>query len=121
MKKILKFWPVTFIALLAFSACQKKELENPEDLLGGRFIIKLNPPTKTVNNGIRTEWTDGDKVNVFHAEAGSRNFVNDGAFEYMPTGNFEGTLGQELTEGQAYDWYVCYPYDESAVPLQTSP
>lgn len=115
MKKILKFWPIMFIALLAFSACQKKELENPEDLLGGRFIIKLNPPTKTVNNGIRTEWTDGDKVNVFHAEAGSRNFVNDGAFEYMPTGNFEGTLGQELTEGLAYDWYVCYPYDESAV------
>ena len=102
------------IASLALSACQEKEFDNPSEMPtpAERFVIKLTPPSKTMNDGLGTEWVSGDKVNVFHAEAGSKNYVNDGAFEYVPTDEFEGVLGQELIPGQAYDWYVAYPYNE---------
>lgn len=113
MKNILRFWPVMLIASLALSACQEKELDNPNDapLQGERFIIRLTPPTKTANNGLGTEWVSGDMVNVFHAEAGSTDYINDGAFEYVGSGDFAGDLSEELDGGKAYDWYVSYPYN----------
>lgn len=103
------------MASLALSACQDEEIDSPNDApaQGESFVIRLTPPTKTANNGLGTEWVSGDAVNVFHAEAGSENYINDGAFEYKGAGNFEGTLKQELSNGQAYDWYVSYPYDEN--------
>ena len=114
MKNIFRLWPVMLVASLAFSACQEKEMDNPNDLplQGERFVIRLTPPTKTANNGLGTEWVNGDKVNVFHAEAGSGNYINDGAFEYLGSGDFEGILGEELDKSKTYDWYVSYPYNE---------
>lgn len=114
-KNIFRFWPVMLMASLALSACQDEEIDSPNDApaQGESFVIRLTPPTKTANNGLGTEWVSGDVVNVFHAEAGSENYINDGAFEYKGAGNFEGTLKQELSNGQAYDWYVSYPYDEN--------
>ena len=114
MKGFFKSWPVVLIASLALSACQEKELDGPNDepTSAERFVIKLTPPSKTVNDGLGTDWVNGDLVNVFHAEAGTTNYVNDGAFEHMPSGNFEGKLGGELASGKAYDWYVAYPYNE---------
>ena len=106
------------IASLALSACIQEDLESPDGgLTEGNFTIQLTPPTKTANDGLSTVWVDGDKVNVFHAEAGSTEYVNDGDFVYTTGSSFSGTLGKELENGKSYDWYVAYPYN----PKMTTP
>ena len=116
MKLFGKFNFLLLLTLSTLAGCQvKDELENPSggvDQPGDLFIIKLDIPVKTINSGISTEWVEGDKVNVFHAVSGSENYVCDGAFECMSTGDFGGLLGEELDGTQSYDWYVSYPYDE---------
>lgn len=113
MNRLIKLLPVMFVASLALSACIQEDLESPDGgLTEGNFTIQLTPPTKTANDGFSTVWVAGDKVNVFHAKAGSSDFVNDGAFEYTSGSSFKGNLGENLENGQSYDWYVAYPYDE---------
>ena len=69
--------------------------------------------TKTINDGMSTVWESGDKINVFHAEAGSASYVSDGSFsiygENLAEGLFLGALKEPLTAA-AYDWYFFYPY-----------
>ncbi len=111
--RLIKLLPVMLFASLALSACIQEDLESPDGgLTEGNFTIQLTPPTKTANDGLSTVWVKGDKVNVFHAEAGSTEYVNDGEFEYTTESSFTGTLGQKLENGKSYDWYVAYPYDE---------
>lgn len=116
MKTITIRLAMIFAAAFAFVSCVQEEM-NPvggEPVAEGvEFTLSLNPPTKTVNNGLGTEWTAGDKVNVFHAEAGTQNYVSDGAFEYVSGAQFIGTLAAALEAGKSYDWYVAYPYDEN--------
>lgn len=81
------------------------------------FYISLDIQTKNTNDGIRTFWAFDDKINVFHAESGTENFVNDGAFEYVSENSFKGILSENLSSEKSYDWYVAYPYDS----LMTSP
>ncbi len=99
-------------ASLALSACIQEDLESPDGgLTEGSFTIQLTPPTKTVNDGLSTKWVEGDSVNVFHAKAGTKEYVNDGAFEYDGgSGLFRGNLSETLENGE-YDWYVAYPYN----------
>lgn len=111
MSRLIKLLPVMFVASLAFSACIQEEPEFPnEGLSGGTFTIQLTPPTKTVNDGLNTKWVTGDLVNVFHAKAGTKEYVSDGAFEYIGGSGFRGNLSEPLENG-AYDWYVAYPYN----------
>ena len=113
MNRLIKLLPVMLFASLALSACIQEDLESPDGgLTEGNFTIQLTPPTKTANNGLSTEWVSGDKVNVFHAKAGTKEYVNDGAFEYVGGTGFKGTLSESLESG-AYDWYVAYPYDQN--------
>lgn len=74
-------------------------------------IIANAVDTKTTNDGMSTVWAEGDALNVFHAEAGTETYVDNGEFTYGETenGNFAGTLASELT-AEAYDWYASYPY-----------
>ena len=121
MKKYIHIFSFTLCAILAFVACNVAELDKttPEDVQssGIKYEIRLVPPTKTANDGLSTVWIDGDKVNVFHAEAGTSNYINDGAFTFSTEDRFTGLLSQELEDGKLYDWYVAYPYD----PTMTSP
>lgn len=121
MKRYIKIFTFALCSLFAVSACNVAELgdSTPEDAPAPEFPyeIKVVPPTKTANDGLSTVWVDGDKVNVFHAEAGSTNYINDGAFTFSTEDRFVGTLKQELEEGKLYDWYVSYPFD----PSMTSP
>lgn len=113
MNRLIKLLPVMLFASLALSACIQEDLESPDGgLTEGNFTIQLTPPTKTVNDGLSTKWVEGDKVNVFHAEAGSSVYVNDGAFEYVGGSGFSGNLAEELKADKEYDWYVAYPYNE---------
>lgn len=113
MKRYIKIFYIILCALLAVPACNVVDMENPTPEIP--YEIFLVPPTKTANNGLSTVWVDGDKVNVFHAEAGTENYINDGAFTYSTQDRFTGTIKAELEEGKAYDWYVAYPYDPTTI------
>lgn len=113
MKRYIQIFSFIICALLAVPACNVVDMENPTPEIP--YEIFLVPPTKTANNGLSTVWVDGDKVNVFHAEAGTQNYVNDGAFTFSTEDRFTGTIKAELEEGKAYDWYVAYPYDPTTI------
>ena len=117
MKRNLLRIAMMFAAVCAFAGCLSKEETNPgsgETITEGtEFVLNLNPPTKTVNDGLGTKWVAGDKVNVFHAVAGTEEYVNDGAFEYTSGSSFSGKLAGTLDADKAYDWYVAYPYNEN--------
>lgn len=105
-------------ALLAVSACSMPSLDDSkiEETLTLEFPyeIRLMPPqTKTANAGLSTVWVEGDKVNVFHAESGTANYINDGAFTFSAEDRFTGSVKEELEPGKTYDWYVSYPFDPS--------
>jgi hypothetical protein len=72
---------------------------------------------RTANAGLSTIWVDGDDLNVFHAVAGSNEYINDNKFTLAnaTTGLFKGNLGDKsgLSSELAYDWYVCYPYNSA--------
>lgn len=85
-------------------------------------IIANAVDTKTTNDGMSTVWAEGDALNVFHAEAGTETYVDNGEFTYRATENvnFTGTLASELT-AEAYDWYAFYPYSKYIkTPANTS-
>ena len=118
---------IRFVTLLAFIAallsCSNEyaplvpEQENSEFTLYLLHTGTVNDGTRTVNDGYSTKWVIGDKVNVFHAETGTDNFKNDGAFTYTAEDCFTGSLKTDLKEGKSYDWYVSYPYN----PAMDSP
>ena len=116
-----KIIPGIVLALLCvLGACQKEisieAVGSGDGLPASReFTIGLNLGTKTANDGLATNWVAGDKLNVFHAEAGSTAYVNDGAFEIkdVASGQATGILSADLESGKNYDWYVLYPYNEA--------
>lgn len=116
----MKQFIIRFAALLAFVAvltsCEDQYAPLSPEQGNSDFAIYLLD-TRTVNDGYSTKWEIGDKVNIFHAEAGTDNFINDGAFTYSAGNCFTGSLKEYLKEGKKYDWYVSYPYD----PEMTSP
>ena len=81
---------------------------------GEQMEIYSQTPSRTSNNGLNTLWSEGDAINIFHAESGSDGYLNDGEFAVVNTtnGRFQGALNSdgELVVGTPYDWYACYPY-----------
>lgn len=117
MKKHLIKFAAIVAAATSFIACTKEEPLNENNnnapaIDGVEFTINLSPVTKTANDGLSTMWVEGDKVNVFHAVAGTTDYINDGAFEFTSGTEFVGTLAAKLQSGTSYDWYVAYPYTE---------
>ena len=113
MKRLFYFW-ATLATVLTLTNCQKEEFANGgQEDNADKFVIQLSTPTKTANDGLHTVWETGDKVNVFHAEAGTKNYINDGAFVCSGGIAFSGNLGKELEAGKSYDWYIAYPYSEN--------
>ena len=124
MKKnlfILGTWLVaTFLILV--SCNKEKEAEGNSPISEGCIpfeLVACSADTKTTNDGLSTKWAEGDAVNVFHAVAGTTEYINDGAFTVSNTesGTFTGTLASALDASQSYDWYIYYPYN----PDITSP
>ena len=73
-------------------------------------IVATTADTKTENTGLNTNWTAGDALNVFHAEAGTTVYGNNDEFTYTGAANkFKGTLKTALGGGKSYDWYALYP------------
>ena len=98
--------------------CSKESNEMIDEVTpqNGSFSVLLNSSnTKTTNSGTSTHWVAGDAINMFHALAGGTSYINDGQFTTSSSGStatFTGTLGTPLVEGNSYDWYAIYPYDE---------
>ncbi len=108
------------MAALFLTNCTK-ETQNPSHSEGMDYMIFANSPdTKTVNDGVHTLWTEGDAINVFHAEAGASTFSNDGKFSLsnVESGSFTGTLSGTLAASN--DWYLLYPYTETITTPKNS-
>ena len=119
MKKAL-FFAGLAAASLALVGCNKEADLAPN---ATPFQVSLGfDETRTVTtDGINTVWAEGDKINVFHAEAGTTDYKNDTPYSDgaghpytvsdTENGTFSGTLmGGNLEEGKSYDWYFLYPY-----------
>ena len=102
MKMLCKFKTPLLLILMSLVGCQtKEELSNPaggDNQRDDLFVIKLDMPVKTINDGVSTDWVEGDKVNVFHALTGTEDFICDGAFEYRSTGEFVGIPMLRMSE-----------------------
>lgn len=102
---------------LTLTNCQKAQIEEVNPSPEANFELFASPAvatdaaiTRTTNDGLATKWATGDKINIFHAPAGSTTYTNDKAFTLKDaaTGSFSGTVG--ALDGGSYDWYAFYPY-----------
>lgn len=114
MKKIL-LTSLLAIAIPAVFSCSREDAapsvaDTPFD------IVFTDASTRTENDGMSTRWADGDGINVFHAPAGSSDYVRDtpsGApftVADKAAGLFRGTLQGGLLSNEQYDWYLLYPF-----------
>ena len=94
-------------ATLSFVGCNKEA-----DYAGNGtpFEIVLNTvDTRTVNNGMNTEWKENDALSVFYAPAGSEEWSANTKFTVSDTETGLAKGEVNLTES-SYDWYLFYPY-----------
>lgn len=123
MKRIFNALGLMLAATLTLTNCTKN-IETPVvESEGVPFeIVASTVETKTVNDGMSTLWATGDKINLFHAVAGTTTYKNDNAFTVsdVNSGLFKGTLTSAPTSGN-YDWYAFYPYSANlSTPKNTT-
>lgn len=103
------------IILIGFVLGSCEQLDSPkmeEVNDSGNFTVYLSQPqTKTANDGMSTQWVKGDAIGLFHAIAGTQNYIDDNSFtcDNVAANKFSGTLTEELNAGSNYDWYAFYP------------
>ena len=132
MKKIF-YLSLGAAMMLCLTNCAKTEEPGKPDVVPGPeeqevidFSLYATTPTlKTVNDGLDTKWASEDAINLFHAAAGQKTYINDGKFslssEDVVNGLFKGKLSQALAGGGSYDWYAVYPYNSAnTTPAGTS-
>ena len=106
MKKALIFAGLA-AATLSLVGCNKETDLAPNGRKVG--IVLNNAETRTVNNGMLTNWEDGDALNVFYAAAGTTEYSANTQFTVDDAASNHATGTAELTAA-AYDWYLLYPY-----------
>lgn len=124
MKKIF-YLSLGAAMMLCLTNCAKTEEPGKPDVVPGPgeqevldfSLYAATPTLKTVNDGFDTKWVSGDAINLFHAAAGQKTYINDGKFslssEDVVNGLFKGKLSQALAGGGSYDWYAVYPYNSA--------
>ena len=103
-------------AIFTLTNCVK-EIDNPvpESTTEVPFeIIASVAETKTVNDGLKTLWEQGDRISLFYAISGQTTYEKAGGYddfiiEDVETGRFTGTLESGLDLQESYDWYAYYP------------
>lgn len=114
MKKI--FYRVLFsILIVAICVSCSNSFIDEESVQSGQpfsIVASSSVDTKVVSSGYSKIWEAGDAVHVFHAVAGTSEYIDDGKFTIndISSNIFTGTLGASLSSDQSYDWYVFYPY-----------
>ena len=103
------------IFLIAFVLGSCEQIENPginDKVESNDFCVYLSDiATKTANDGMSTQWVEGDAIGLFHAIAGTQNYIDDNSFtcDNVAANKFSGTLAEELNADSNYDWYAFYP------------
>ena len=123
MKKNYILSGLMLIAALSLASCAKEQfVEQPAEKAGVPFEIVAGVDTKTTTaDGTTINWADGDKLNVFHAPAGTTTYSSNDEFTFTSGNSFSGTLKDGALTADAYDWYALYPYYYSiATPANTS-
>lgn len=112
MKKQILTVGMICAAAFALTNCDKQSTDPQPATEGTPFeIIASTVDTKTANDGLKTEWTEKDSLNVFHAVTGTSNYGTNDKFTWTGTDNkFSGELTKAL-ESESYDWYALYPYN----------
>ncbi len=111
MKKIF-YLSLGAAMMLCLTNCAKTEepgkpgiVPGPEEQVLDFSLYAATPTLKTVNDGLDTKWASGDAINLFHAAAGQKTYINDGKFslssEDVVNGLFKGKLSQALAGGAA--------------------
>lgn len=111
MKKIF-YLSLGAAMMLCLTNCAKTEESGKPDVVPGPeeqvldfSLYAATPTLKTVNDGLDTKWASGDAINLFHAAAGQKTYINDGKFslssEDVVNGLFKGKLSQALAGGAA--------------------
>ena len=115
-KKIMKKLNIIVLAALALvlPQCAVQEMDAPRRAKASFEVYAAPADTRTVNDGLHTLWSNGDRFSLFHAPAGTPSFFSDGAFviDKPESGHALGTVAN-LADG-TYDWYMMYPYAEGA-------
>ena len=117
MKKTIFAFGMMLAATLSLTNCSK-EMDAPQEVSKDGVPFELFADvaqTKTAITGWNTRWVQDDKINLFHAVAGTTAYVDDGQFSVDATdltvGRFTGTIAPEnLPVSGKYDWYAIYPY-----------
>ena len=117
MKKTIFAFGMMLAATLSLTNCSK-EMDAPQEVSKDGVPFELFADvaqTKTAITGWATRWVQDDKINLFHAVAGTTAYVDDGQFSVDATdltvGRFTGTIAPEnLPVSGKYDWYAIYPY-----------
>ena len=111
-------------ALVLTTNCSKQEVvfdeqeqlvEITESPSTFSLVATSKEETKTVNDGLSTDWASTDHLNIVHADVLTpTTYVDDGQFDTSDSdkasGRFTGTLGSSLESGHSYNWYSIYPY-----------
>lgn len=123
MKKQILTLGMMCAAAFALTNCDKQSTEPQRPTEGTPFeIIASAVDTKTTNDGLHTNWAEGDALNLFHAEAGSTVYGSNDKFTWTGEGNkFSGTLTENLETGKSYDWYAVYPVNTNEKYIITTP
>ncbi|MCQ2165231.1 MAG: hypothetical protein MJZ04_08655 [Bacteroidales bacterium] len=122
MKRFFITLGMMVAATLSLTNCNKENAEVVLPASNEFTIVASEIETKTTNDGMNTKWSANDSVAVFHAVAGTSDYVFDGKFVTAEgDGKFTGTLASALDAGKSYDWYMIYPYNSKfTTPANTT-
>lgn len=122
MKRFFITLGMMVAATLSLTNCNKENAEVVLPASNEFTIVASEIETKTTNDGMNTKWSANDSVAVFHAVAGTSDYVFDGKFVTAEgDGKFTGTLTSALDAGKSYDWYMIYPYNSKfTTPANTT-
>ena len=121
MKQFIIRIATLFVFAASLMGCAKEDPIAVDNQNSSEITLRL-VQTRTVADGNGIKWAKGDKVNLFHAEAGTENFISDGPFEFTGNNTFKGFIRENsVKDGKKYDWYVLYPYDENMASPKAAP
>lgn len=108
--KIISLWLMLAVTSL-FAGCEK--IGKNDDMAGRTTVTVTVSPTdtRTVNNGMKTQWAEGDEISVFQTISGGSSFKNNKfTVTDVDGGVFSGSVSGTIDASKSYDWYAVYPY-----------